>query len=189
MRVFIYTLGEPGVGEVRYVGQSVDPKARLASHLSDSAAGPVRTWIAFLRETGRSPVLSIVDEASKADADALEYKWIEYFRRPRLLNADRPEPVVPKPRKVAPPSGLADRVRALRVSRRLTQEQLAIRSGGLLTRNDVNKVECGLNKGRSHRIREGLATAFELDSSIMNAFLSGTVSAELLIEPPVREAS
>lgn len=84
MRVYIYALCEPDTGEIRYVGQSNNPAARLTYHLSNSAAANVRAWVSGLG--GRRPMSVVLGEVSAEDADAEEARFIAQLRRPRLLN-------------------------------------------------------------------------------------------------------
>lgn len=99
--IYIYGLCEPNTGEIRYVGQSTDPRARLANHMSGSASAAVRDW---LDELGREPLLVILGEAGGPKSAAeLEGQFIAQFARPRLLNAQtfmpRPVPVRVRQRK------------------------------------------------------------------------------------------
>lgn len=69
----------------------------------------------------------------------------------------------------------AERVEELRKAVGLTQDQVAQRSGGKLSRNDANKVESGRNKATSDRIRSGLAEAFGVSRDQMSAYMEGRI--------------
>jgi len=83
--VFLYTLCEPDTEEVRYVGRSLNPNARLRSHTNDHAS-PCFSWNASLRSEGKRPMLRIVDEVTGDIASARELGLIVAFDSPRLLN-------------------------------------------------------------------------------------------------------
>lgn len=58
----VYHLIDPNDRTVRYVGKSTKPKARLAQHLADAAAGDntkKKRWIRGLVAAGQKPVLVI----------------------------------------------------------------------------------------------------------------------------------
>jgi hypothetical protein len=58
----VYHLIDPNDRAVRYVGKSTKPKARLAQHLADAAAGDntaKKRWIRQLVAAGQKPVLII----------------------------------------------------------------------------------------------------------------------------------
>lgn len=96
MQVFIYALCEPDTGEIRYVGSSLNPKARLTSHLSCEASVAVAKWCAKLGANGASPMLAILgEEPDDIRAAALEAKFIAQLSRPRLLNVRRGQPLLP----------------------------------------------------------------------------------------------
>jgi transcriptional regulator with XRE-family HTH domain len=71
---------------------------------------------------------------------------------------------------------VGDRVRALRKTLGLTQEQLA--DAGELDRTEVTRVENGYNQATSGRIREKLARGFGLSLENTYAFLDGKIDVE-----------
>lgn len=73
---------------------------------------------------------------------------------------------------------IKDLVADLRKALGWTQEQVADRSGGALTRIVVNKIETGRNKASSAAVRDGLATAFGLERSAMFDYLDGAIGLE-----------
>lgn len=87
---------------------------------------------------------------------------------------------------------VAHRVVAIRKEFRLTQEQVAERSGGKLRRIEVVKIEGGLNKATSDKIRAGLAAAFGLSREDLAAYLEGQATLadvlhrENVVEPQDR---
>lgn len=68
-----------------------------------------------------------------------------------------------------------DLVKALRNRLEWTQEQVAERSAGALSRVVVNKIESGRNQATSAAIRNGLAMAFGVDVATMFGYLEGEV--------------
>jgi hypothetical protein len=86
--VFIYDLSDPRTGHVRYVGKSVRPKERLATHIREARNGSVvhsKRWIAGLLQEGLRPVLSILEVADAAAANDAERFWIASLK---LAGAD-----------------------------------------------------------------------------------------------------
>lgn len=77
---YIYVLSDPRTKIVRYVGMSVDPKARKQSHGNAVATKPMRTWIANLRRIGLSPEMRVVERCPNKKIGALrERLWIEHW--------------------------------------------------------------------------------------------------------------
>src|SRR5690606_26666241 len=73
---YIYALTDPD-GMPRYVGQSVDPQARLASHLSRHASVAVRQWVDSLRTRGEQPRLTVLYKVSDGESPSdLEKQFI-----------------------------------------------------------------------------------------------------------------
>lgn len=71
-----------------------------------------------------------------------------------------------------------DRVNALLHAHGWTQEQLAERSAGSLTRVTVNKICNGGNKASTDKTRRGLAAAFSLTYDQLDDFLKGSISTD-----------
>lgn len=101
-RVQIYALTDPGTGEVRYVGKSVDAASRLQQHIWNSTRKhkhlPVACWIRSLSKKGLCPSLLILEECLESDWPVVESRLIALHRGSgRLLNvADGGEqPVCP----------------------------------------------------------------------------------------------
>ncbi len=104
----IYTLVDPRNEEVRYVGQTHDPKARLKRHLrlrreESIYPGSRAEWIASLRAVGLRPAMIVVEEVEAgANVYERERRWMFHYLRqgacltngeattyPHLFNAAR----------------------------------------------------------------------------------------------------
>lgn len=141
--IFIYGLCEPDTGEIRYVGQSEDPRRRFKNHISQFAAEAVLAWVDELAELEREPMLVILAEAEdKVHASALELHFIAKLRRPRLLNrlvcAIHPGAPVPRrPRRLLMKSQGAALLAEAMAERFLSQNAVSKQIGlpaGLLSR-------------------------------------------------------
>lgn len=98
MTVFIYGLIDPDTHEVRYVGQTRLPEARLKDHLSAARAGkegPHYDWLRQLTQTPHLVILEPVENgrwgrgnASVSRASVMEAKWLKRFRR-TVLNYNK----------------------------------------------------------------------------------------------------
>jgi len=85
--VYIYALTEPETGEVRYVGKSDRPEARVASHRARSGAARVREWCDGLARRGVGPRLVVLFAVLPGhDAAPFEREFIARHDGPRLLN-------------------------------------------------------------------------------------------------------
>ncbi len=69
----------------------------------------------------------------------------------------------------------ANKIRSLRKSLGLTQEQLSARSG--ITRVDISRIESGHNQATSHRVRTSLAAGFGVTVVDMDSFLDNQISS------------
>ena len=83
---FIYALIDPRNDHVRYIGQSVDLKKRLSTHLSFSSSHDTRAWIRELKTCGLKPLQKQLDQSCIACASEVEQKWIDHYKSPYLLN-------------------------------------------------------------------------------------------------------
>jgi transcriptional regulator with XRE-family HTH domain len=75
----------------------------------------------------------------------------------------------------------ADRAKALREAIGLTQEKLAERSEGCLTRVEVNQIEAGRNKLTSWAARDGLARAADVPIEALSAYVDGEIDLTALL--------
>lgn len=87
LAVYIYGLTDPD-GCIRYVGKSSNPRARIASHCSPTAARNVYAWTRWLAATGAKPGLVILHTVLPGeDAGPWELHYVRHFRRHgKLLN-------------------------------------------------------------------------------------------------------
>lgn len=76
----IYLLICPVTGEVRYVGQSVDPERRLSQHYwaGWSHNSEMNLWMRLLKNRKKKPIMRIVEHVPRKLAYFLEKQWIEY---------------------------------------------------------------------------------------------------------------
>lgn len=77
----VYTLHDPLVGAVRYVGVTHRPKVRLNEHTCHAYRDRNHRacWIRSLLKQGRRPVLVVVEEGT-GDWQAAEKRWIQHYR-------------------------------------------------------------------------------------------------------------
>jgi hypothetical protein len=86
--ITIYGLVDPRNGHIRYIGQTMKPKTRLAAHCSDvGLAGAVKkaAWIKELKEVGMKPQLLELENVPVDEANSCESFYIDYFK---MLGAD-----------------------------------------------------------------------------------------------------
>ncbi len=88
--VFIYTLEHPVTQEIRYVGKTRNPAARLKEHRREylNPKSHKVNWVRQLRSEKLRPVLKILDEVVESEWHFWEKYWIEQMRQwgCRLLN-------------------------------------------------------------------------------------------------------
>jgi hypothetical protein len=76
----IYGVADPRTGDIRYIGQTKNVKARRKSHISGSCSGktlPVSRWERKLRQEGVLPTFVILQEGiGREDINRLEAEWI-----------------------------------------------------------------------------------------------------------------
>lgn len=74
----VYLLAESDTGEVRYVGKTMCPDARLAAHRSPGPVAPLRPWVMELRARGATVEMVIIHETkSQAQADIWEHDEVQ----------------------------------------------------------------------------------------------------------------
>lgn len=88
----IYILSDPLTSEVRYVGQSGDPYARLCQHLNDRTDSPKAIWIRYLRSRLLFPTMTIIEFCHWSVANEQEQLYIRMFSEQgcALLNVKDP---------------------------------------------------------------------------------------------------
>lgn len=86
---YIYLLLCPDSGQVRYVGQSVNPSNRYKGHINDVAKTYKVNWINKVKERGVFPELKIIASASKDEITNQENYWIDFYKcgRGKLTNS------------------------------------------------------------------------------------------------------
>ena len=74
--IYIYALADPRTLEVRYVGKSRNPKARLAAHLCSARRKKTHNdcWIGSLLAADLQPLMATIDVA-----DDNTWPWVERF--------------------------------------------------------------------------------------------------------------
>lgn len=74
---YIYILKCPITNDIRYVGQSVNPKVRYRRHISESKRRNDHkcNWVKSLLDKNKKPILEIVKECN---SDEINY-WEKYF--------------------------------------------------------------------------------------------------------------
>jgi hypothetical protein len=75
----VYALIDPRDNQVRYVGKSVDVKARVRAHLNESGTTDKNQWLQELGATGREPEAVVLEQGS-GEWEHVEMKWIAYYR-------------------------------------------------------------------------------------------------------------
>jgi hypothetical protein len=124
--VFIYALKCPVTLEVRYVGKSNDPKARLRHHLDTRSRKSIshkNHWLNSLLANGRRPLLEILEVTTEADWPQREQYYIQLHRASgKLTNATGGGEGAPGCKQS--PETVAKRV-AKNTGKRRTPEQIA----------------------------------------------------------------
>jgi transcriptional regulator with XRE-family HTH domain len=80
-------------------------------------------------------------------------------------------------------TAVGQRIRVMRVRLDLSQDAVAERSGGILKREEVSKVESGTNQARADRVRRGLAMAFGVTRDRLAAYLDGEIEVDEALRP------
>jgi hypothetical protein len=83
---YVYILGDPTDGAIRYVGTTRNsPARRLHWHTAHarqsgtSATSKMRAWIMSLLDAGNSPVIAVVQRVSHCDARKAEAWMIQHY--------------------------------------------------------------------------------------------------------------
>lgn len=79
---YIYALLDPRTNEVRYIGWTRNPQARLHKHVSDSAKRITHchNWVTQLLAAGYRPLMQIIEETDFASYAERERFWIAFYR-------------------------------------------------------------------------------------------------------------
>ena len=79
--MFVYALVDPLTREIKYVGRSVDPGARLMSHMSEPLGKRRAKWIRSVKRRRLRPRLIILNVcATSAEAAEMESRMIHEYR-------------------------------------------------------------------------------------------------------------
>jgi hypothetical protein len=89
--IFIYVLIDPRTLEVRYVGQTNNPKERLRAHISPHVYmrhnNKKAIWTEELKASGHKPVMQVLFTCQAHDANLWEHHFIKTFKSCGLLNS------------------------------------------------------------------------------------------------------
>ena len=82
----IYALVDPRDGTVRYIGKTVQPAWRLATHVHRTHENKrLRRWIRELRKARAVPDMHAIDMVAVAEWEAAERRWIAFYRARGVL--------------------------------------------------------------------------------------------------------
>ena len=84
--MYVYGLGLSN--DIRYVGSTKDPLARLSVHLS-CVTKDTQFWIRGLEERGLEPTMYVMDLTTTNHRLDLEARWINKYPATTLLNKNR----------------------------------------------------------------------------------------------------
>lgn len=106
---FVYILSDPRDEEIRYVGSTLRPKARLRAHIATGRNYPrtkLQIWIADLLRDGVQPMMGIVAIVIMGDLQQVEYAYCCKLRRrgARLLTQPNANPIASRSAAICPPS-------------------------------------------------------------------------------------
>lgn len=81
--VYIYTLSCPITNDIRYIGQSFEPKVRYRRHIFDSRKRKDHksNWIKSLLEKSLKPILNIIHICNESNVDYYEKYYIEEYKK------------------------------------------------------------------------------------------------------------
>lgn len=79
---YIYELICPITNNTRYIGQTIDPKARYKKHILDAKYSDFhsRVWVKSLLNKGLKPIMNVIDESDESSIDTLEKMYITLYR-------------------------------------------------------------------------------------------------------------
>jgi len=75
---YIYALADPNTSEVRYIGRTKNPTARIYRHLQPMfSSNGIKQWIKAL---GQPPKMVILEQCSEESVIERESYWTNYYR-------------------------------------------------------------------------------------------------------------
>ena len=77
---YIYSLIDPRTKEIRYIGSTTTPKARLTQHLSESNNIKKFNWIQSLLSENLKPILNIIECVNVSNLIEREQYWTNYYK-------------------------------------------------------------------------------------------------------------
>ena len=77
---YIYSLIDPRTKEIRYIGSTTTPKARLTQHLSESNNIKKFNWIQSLLSENLKPILNIIECVNVSNLIEREQYWANYYK-------------------------------------------------------------------------------------------------------------
>lgn len=89
MAEYVYYLVDPDTKEVRYVGKTMNPKTRMASHCKHPGKS-IKSWVETLKAHGKRPVMVLVEKTTPDRIREAEARHIQERSSDGLLNVDRP---------------------------------------------------------------------------------------------------
>lgn len=82
MIVYIYTLSHPVTAEIRYVGQTNDPKRRLNRHIQNAKSFKDKRHVSnWIRSLNDHPIMTIVEECDYSQRNIAEQHWIDFYKK------------------------------------------------------------------------------------------------------------
>lgn len=85
---YIYGLRAPDTEEIRYIGRTMNPKARVSIHMGHNGGvnKAKRAWAASLKEQGQYAEMVILETCdTREEAMEAETNWIHHFLPSGLL--------------------------------------------------------------------------------------------------------
>ena len=144
--VYIYALIDPETQEIRYIGKSVHPEARLQSHCNEKSNCHRSHWLQSLKQKGLKPSMMIIQEIiGDWPWQEAERYWIAYAKHygNRLTNNTSGGDGVPDL-----PQETKERMRLTWVGRKHTEE--AKKKIGAATRQRRHSHATKLRMSKAH---------------------------------------
>lgn len=76
-KAYIYGLADPATMEICYIGKTDDLRATLKRHIKDNSDCRKAIWIKTLHSMKLTPIMIVLEETDKANAEHKESEWIE----------------------------------------------------------------------------------------------------------------